>query len=77
MPSAHHNSITAKAMGWLVLSLFNVVLVQEMPFANVFFMDSFVSHLSLLTAKSVNLVVVHGFLWSIHTGYFNSRVTFP
>ena len=66
MPSDKHNSITARATG-LTFSPFDVALTQEVPFDiphytyNAFFMDlpvsSFVSHSSLLTAKSVDLAV--------------------
>ena len=68
MPSDKHNSITAKATG-LIFSLFDVALAQEVPLAycstyNAFFMDlpvsSFASsYSSLLTAKSVDLVVAN------------------
>ena len=71
MPSMKHNSITAKAMG-LIFLLFDV---GEVPFGiavyqyiDAFFWDlsSFVFHSSLLTVKSVNLVVAHdGLILSI------------
>ena len=82
MPSDKHNSTVARAM-------FLLFEVERCPLAyhsmyNVFFMDllvlSFVFHSSLLTAKSVNLVVAHdGFLCIMeivcifHSGYFNYK----
>ena len=65
MPSDKCNSITAKAMG-LIFSLFDVALAREVSFGILQYiqcilhglpMSSFVSHSSLLTAKSVNLAV--------------------
>ena len=65
MSSDKHNSITAKATG-LIFSLFDVALARQVPLTycsmyNAFFMDlpvsSFVTHSSLLTARSVDLVV--------------------
>jgi len=72
MLSVKHNSITAKAMG-LIFSLFNVASAREVPYGipystcNVFFRDLpvsfFVFHSSLLTVKSIGLVVARdGFL---------------
>ena len=67
MPSDKHNSITAKATG-LIFSLFELLQPDRCLLAyrstyNAFFMDlpvsSFVSHSSLLTAKSVDLVIAH------------------
>jgi len=72
MPSVEHNSIMAKSAG-LIFSLFDVTSAQEVPLAyhsmcNVFFRDlpvsSFMFHSSLLTVKSVDLVVARdGFLY--------------
>ena len=64
MASDKRNSIMTKAMG-LIFSLFDVTSAQQVPFGipqyNAFFMDlpafSFVSHSSLLTVKSVDLVI--------------------
>ena len=65
MSSDKHNLITAKSTG-LIVSLFDVTSAGHVPFGilqyvNAFFMDlpvsSFVSHSSLLTAKSVDLTV--------------------
>ena len=65
MPSDKHNSITARAVG-LIFSLFTSLQPDRCLLAyhstyNTFFMDlpvsSFVSHSSLLTAKSVDLAV--------------------
>ena len=89
MPSDKRNSITAKATG-LIFSLFDVASSQQVPFGiyhstyNAFFMDlpvsSFVSHSSLLTAKSVNFVIARDGFPShngnrpfFHSGYFDSR----
>ena len=66
MPSDKRYSIMAQAMG-LIFSLFDVASAQEVyllayhSMYSAFFVDlpvsSFVSHSSLLTAKSVNLAV--------------------
>ena len=65
MPSDKHNSITAKATG-LIFSLFDVALARLVPFGMLQYVQCIlhgltsvllVSHSSLLTAKSVNLVV--------------------
>ena len=64
MLSDKHNLIAAKATG-LIFSLFDIASAREVPFGIPqyvqCFMDlpvsSFVSYSSLLTAKSVNLVV--------------------
>jgi len=84
MLSDQHNSTMAKAMR-LIFSLLDVTSAQEVPFGiyNTFFMDlsvpSFVFHSSLLTAKSVDSVVVHdGFLFisgNFLTGYFDYTVS--
>jgi len=67
MYSDQCNSITFKATG-LIFSLFDVASALEVPFGipqycNAFFRDlpefSFMFHSSLLTVKSVNLVVVY------------------
>ena len=67
MPSDKRNLITAKATG-LIFSLFDVTSAQEVPFGIPHYIQcilhgltvpvsSFVSHSSLLTVKSVDLVV--------------------
>ena len=65
MPSDKRNLIMVKATG-LIFSLFDVASAQEVPFGIPQYVqcillgltsDSFVSHSSLLTAKSVDLAV--------------------
>ena len=65
MPSNKRNSITAKAMGLIFHSLMSLqperCLLAYRSTYNAFFVDlpvsSFVSYSSLLTAKSVDMVV--------------------
>jgi len=81
MPSDQRNSTMAKATH-LMFSLFNVALAQKVSFGtyNAFFMElpvpSFVFHSTLLTVKSVNLVVTHnGFLFVIENFILATLIT--
>ena len=66
MPSDKRISITAKATG-LIFSLFDIALARQVPFGipqyvqcilhGLTTVSYFVSHSSLLTAKSVDLVI--------------------
>ena len=66
MPSDKHNLITAKATG-LIFSLFDVALARQVPFDIPQYVQCIlhgltnvllcVPHLSLLTAKSVDLAI--------------------
>ena len=62
MPLDKRNSIMAEALG-LIFSLFDVALARQVTFSIPHYMDlpvfSFVSHSSLLTAKTVDLAVAH------------------
>ena len=80
MPSDKRNSITAKATGLIFYCLMllqpNMCLLAYRRIYNAFFMDlpvsSFVSHLSLLTAKVVDLVVASdGFFLNRNHPYFS------
>jgi len=54
----------------LIFSLFHIALAQEVPFGilqYVQYISSFVFHSSLLTAKSIDLVVAHDGLWDINS----------
>ena len=91
MPSDKHNSITAKATGLIFHCSISLqpdrCLLTYRSMYNAFFMDlpvsSFVSHSSLLTAKSVDLAIAHDgfpFVTEIvhicHSGYFDIRGAF-
>jgi len=64
MPSDQRNSTMDKGMH-LIFSLFDVTSAQEVPFGipqyvqYIFMVPFFVLHSSLLTAKSVNLMIAH------------------
>ena len=87
MPSDKHNSITAKATGLIFFTLFDVASAREMPFG----IPQYVQHVlhgltsvllcaSLLTAKSVELVVALPFVMEVvrifHSSYFDCRGAF-
>ena len=71
MSSDKCNLIMAKAMGLIFFSLFNIASARKVPFGIPQFIQCILHGLtrvllcvSLLTAKSVNLVVAHdGFPW--------------
>ena len=67
MPSDKHNLVMAKAMG-LIFLLFDVASARQVPFGIPQYVQCilhgltsvlFVSHSSMLTAKSVNLAIAH------------------
>ena len=89
MPSDYHDSITANPTS-LIFSLFDITSAWDVPFGILQYIQyilhglTSVLHLSLLTAKSVNLVVAcDGFLacaieiaYIFHSGYLDYRGAF-